>query len=56
MILHVTHNRTAKWIDTGWVVTDAPSFYWQGQGKQSPMFTEFKEALAWIIKHDEEKK
>ena len=56
MILHVTHNRTAKWIDNGWVVTDEPAFYWLGHGEQSPMFSQFKEALAWIIKHDEEKK
>jgi hypothetical protein len=54
MVLETLHERTAKWQDDTWVVTDKPFYVWQGKTKRSPVFFELSDALAWIIAHDEQ--
>jgi hypothetical protein len=55
MNLQIVHNKTAKWKDGTWDVTDKPSYFWEHNGTQSPTFAVFADALNWIIKHDEER-
>lgn len=55
MNLQTVHNKTAKWKDNTWDVTDKPSYFWEHNGTQSPTFDVFADALNWIIKHDEER-
>jgi len=53
MVLEILHERTAKWQDNTWVVTDKPFYVWRGKSERSPVFSELPAALAWIIAHDE---
>lgn len=53
MNLQTIHERTAKWVDDTWNVTDVPSYYWEDKITRSPTFSSFNDALQWIIKHDE---
>ena len=55
MTLTTIHHKTAKWVGDTWIVEDRPTYQWQGRNEVSPSFSELKDALAWIIKHDEEK-
>ena len=55
MELKTIHERTAKWIDDTWNVTDVPSYYWEDKITRSPTFNSLTAALQWIIKHDEER-
>ena len=55
MNLQTIHERTAKWVDDTWNVTDVPSYYWEDKITRSPTFNSLTAALQWIIKHDEER-
>ena len=55
MNMRIIHERTAKWVDDTWNVTDVPSYYWEDKITRSPTFSSLTTALQWIIKHDEER-
>ena len=54
MDMRIIHERTAKWVDDTWNVTDVPSYYWEDKITRSPTFNSLTAALQGIIKHDEE--
>lgn len=53
MNLEITHHRTAKWKEDTWDVLDKPSYRWTSKNEESPSFDLLRDALQWIIKHDE---
>jgi hypothetical protein len=53
MNLVTTYYKSAKWQDDNWQVVERPSYRWENKVEQSPEFLNFKDALNWIIKHDE---
>jgi len=55
MNLQTFHERTAKWADDTWEVSDTPSYYWESDKVRSPIFTVFLDALNWIIEYDRRK-
>ena len=55
MNLQTLHERTAKWADDTWEVSDTPSYYWENDKVRSPIFTVFLDALNWIIEYDRRK-
>ena len=55
MNLQTFHERTAKWADDTWEVSDTPSYYWESDKVRSPIFTVFLDALNWIIDYDRRK-
>ena len=55
MNLQTFHERTAKWAEDTWEVSDTPSYYWENDKVRSPIFTVFLDALNWIIDYDRRK-
>jgi len=55
MTLITVHQKNAKWVKDQWVVSDKPVYQWESTAERSPSFDNLKDALSWIIKHDEEK-
>ena len=55
MNLKITHNRTAKWANEAWLISDEPSYHWENKTHYSPIFLNLSDALVWVIKYDEEK-
>ena len=57
MILHQIQERSAKWDTTAntWWVGETTLYQWATIENQpaSPVYKEIKDALQWIIKHDE---
>ena len=52
MILQTFHERTARWVGDTWQVNDLPKYYWENGVIRSPEFTQFADALNWIIQYD----
>jgi hypothetical protein len=57
MILHQIQERSAKWDTTAntWWVGETTLYQWNTMKNEpaSPVYKELKDALQWIIKHDE---
>jgi hypothetical protein len=57
MILHQIQEKSAKWDTTAniWWVGETTLYQWNTMKNEpaSPVYKELKDALQWIIKHDE---